>query len=80
MSTSRRASEDSRFRVFLSSHFDAQTYVTNIIKEGRSEEGFNEISSYIQEVNNIFQAFMADYMAYRSTKKSKHISQCINMI
>jgi hypothetical protein len=50
MATSRRASEDARFRAFLSSHFDAQAYVTNVIKEGRSEECFAEMTSNIIEV------------------------------
>lgn len=50
MAITRRASEDNRLRVFLSSHFDAQTYVINIIKEGRSEEAYNEIVSCLKEV------------------------------
>lgn len=50
MATPRRASEDARFRAFLSSHFDAQAFVTNVIREGRSEECFAEITSNIIEV------------------------------
>jgi hypothetical protein len=46
----RRASEDHRYRAFLSSHFDAQSYVVSIIKEGKSEEYFTQIGSCIKEV------------------------------
>lgn len=50
MTNNRRASEDHRLRAFLSSHFDAQTYVINIIKEGKSEEAYQEIVSCLKEV------------------------------
>ena len=58
MSSARRASEDARFRAFLSSHFDAQTYVTNVIREGRGEECFAEMTSNIVEVNYIMDTNM----------------------
>ena len=49
-SSIRRANEDSRFRAFLSAHFDAQAHVTSVIEEGRSEEVFADISACIEEV------------------------------
>jgi hypothetical protein len=59
MSSARRASEDARFRAFLSSHFDAQQYVTNIIREGRSEECFAEMSSNIVEVDEEIKSYIS---------------------
>lgn len=54
----RRASEENRYRAFLSSHFDAQAYVTNIIKEGKSEEYFTQIGSCIKEVSFSSQCYL----------------------
>lgn len=55
----RRCSEDPRLRPFLSSHFDAQSYIRNILKEGKSEESFLEISSAIHEVNSEIQEYIS---------------------
>jgi hypothetical protein len=52
MSVIRRISEDSRFRPFLSTHFDAEAYIRSVIKEGRSEEVFADLEACIAEVSN----------------------------
>ena len=48
--TIRKASEDGRLRPFLSSHFDAQSYITSIIHDNRTEEFYHELASCIQDV------------------------------
>lgn len=47
----RKMSEDPRTRPFLSSLFDAQSYIRSVVKEGRSEETFASIVSCIEDIN-----------------------------
>ena len=56
MSVIRRISEDSRFRPFLSTHFDAEAYIRSVIKEGRSEEVFADLEACIAEVCDVLQS------------------------
>jgi Golgi transport complex subunit 5 len=55
----RKVSEDSRLRPFLSAHFDAQAYIKSVIKEGRSEECFNNVSQCIDEVNEEIKSYIS---------------------
>jgi len=47
----RKISEDSRLRAFLSSHFDRQAFIRNLIKEGQSSECLIDIESSILDIN-----------------------------
>ena len=77
----RRASEDHRYRAFLSSHFDAQGFVTNIIKEGNSEEYFTQIGACIKEVSLLSTSLLTSSQhLLRWMKKLRLISQATNMI
>jgi Golgi transport complex subunit 5 len=58
-SSLRKVSEDSRLRPFLSAHFDAQAYIKSVIKEGRSEECFNNVSQCIDEVNEEIKSYIS---------------------
>ncbi len=53
MSAIRRISEDSRFRPFLTSHFDSESYIKTVIKDGNSEIVFASLENCISEVNEI---------------------------
>ncbi len=55
----RRIGDDSRLRPFLSSHFDAESYIKNVIKDGKSEECFANIVSCIEDIN----AEIKDYIS-----------------
>ena len=55
----RKVSEDPKLRPFLSSHFDSQTYIKTVIKEGRSEECFNTVTSCIEEVNEEIKGYIS---------------------
>ena len=50
-SSLKRLSEDVHMRPFLSSLFDSQAYIRNIIKEGKSEDCFNNIVCSIDDIN-----------------------------
>ena len=60
-STLRKISEDARSRPFLSSLFDSQTYIRNVIKEGRSEECFANIVSCIDEINEDIKGYISQH-------------------
>ena len=55
----RKVSEDVKLRPFLSSHFDSQTYIKTVIKEGRSEECFNNVATCIEEVNEEIKGYIS---------------------
>lgn len=55
----RKISEDSRLRPFLSSLFDPESYVTNVIAEGRSEECFENIVGYIEDINAEIKSYIS---------------------
>ena len=57
----RKVSEDVKLRPFLSSHFDSQTYIKTVIKEGRSEECFNNVASCIEEVNEEIKGYISQH-------------------
>lgn len=59
MSLIRKFSDESRLRPFLSSHFDAQSYIKTVLKDGRSEECFEEVSKYIDEVNEDIKEYIS---------------------
>jgi hypothetical protein len=46
-----KINEDNKLRPFLSSLFDAESYIKNVIIEGRSEESFSDIVNGIEEIN-----------------------------
>jgi endonuclease III len=58
-SSIRKVSEDVKLRPFLSTHFDSQTYIKTVIKEGRSEECFNNVATCIEEVNEEIKAYIS---------------------
>ena len=49
-SSVRRISEDKHLRSFLSVHFNSSEYVADIIRHGKSEEIFAEISKSMEDV------------------------------
>lgn len=51
VSSLKRISEDARLRPFLSPLFDPQAYIKTVIKDGKSEECFNNIVSCIEDIN-----------------------------
>jgi endonuclease III len=55
----RKVSEDAKLRPFVSSHFDSQTYIKTVIKEGRSEECFNNVATCIEEVNEEIKGYIS---------------------
>lgn len=59
MSAIRRISEDSRFRPFLTTHFDAEGYIRGVIKDGRSEEVFADLETCITEVNEEIKGYIS---------------------
>ena len=61
ISALRKFSEDPRLRPFLSSHFDSQLYIKNIISTGASEECFKDIFEGIDEVNEEIKRFISTH-------------------
>ena len=59
MSVIRRISEDARFRPFMTTHFDAEGYISSVIKEGRSEEVFADLETCIAEVNEEIKGYIS---------------------
>jgi hypothetical protein len=59
ISSIRKFSEDPRLRPFLSSHFDSQSYIKNVIKDGGSEDCFRDISTGIDEVNEEIKGYIS---------------------
>ena len=59
MSSIRKVTDDAKLRPFLSTHFDAQSYIKTVIKDGRSEECFNTISTCIDEVNEEIKGYIS---------------------
>jgi hypothetical protein len=57
----RRINEDHRLRPFLSSVYDNQTYIKNIIKEGKSEECFHTIISCIDDINVEIKGYISQH-------------------
>jgi predicted nuclease with TOPRIM domain len=57
----KKIGDDPRLRPFLNSHFDPQTYIKNVIKEGRSEECFKEIGTCIEEVNEEIKGYISQH-------------------
>jgi uncharacterized protein (DUF1810 family) len=56
----RKIGEDPILRPFLSSLFDAQTYIRHIISENKSEECFNSISNSIELINDEIQRYITE--------------------
>jgi hypothetical protein len=54
----RRISEDKHLRSFLSVHFNADEYVSEIIRQGKSEEIFAEISKSMEDVKEEIQLYI----------------------
>lgn len=61
MSALRKISDDPKLRPFLSAHFDAQTFIKTVIKDGRSEECFCEISTSIEDVNEEIKGYISQH-------------------
>lgn len=51
VSSLKRISEDARLRPFLSPLFDPQAYIKTVIKDGKSEDCFNNIVNCIEDIN-----------------------------
>jgi hypothetical protein len=60
-SSIRRVSEDPKLRPFLSNHFDPQAYIKGIIKDGNSEECFNDISNCITQINEEIKGYISQH-------------------
>lgn len=58
-SSLRRIGEDPILRPFLSSLFDPQAYVKNVIKDGKSEECFNAITDCVEKINEEIQRYIS---------------------
>lgn len=56
--------DDPKLRPFLSSHFDSQTYIKSVIKDGRSEECFNNVATCIEEVNEEIKGYKLMILVY----------------
>jgi len=56
---SRRFNDDESLKQFQVSHFDVQNYIKDVIKEGRSEDNFNEIVKGIEEVNHEIKRYIS---------------------
>jgi hypothetical protein len=54
-----RISEDSRFRPFLTTHFDAEGFTRSAIRDGRSEDVFRDLDGLVGEVNDAIKGFVA---------------------
>lgn len=54
----RRISEDKHLRQFLSAHFNSSEYVADIIRQGKSEEIFLEISKSMEDVKEEIQLYI----------------------
>ena len=61
VSTVKRVGDDSRLRPFLSSHFNPQEFIKGVIREGRSEDVFKEIVSYIEDVNEEIKSYITQH-------------------
>jgi hypothetical protein len=58
----RKFSEDAKLRPFLSSHFNSQEFIKQVIREGNSEEMVNDIiSTNIVEVNEEIQSYITQH-------------------
>jgi hypothetical protein len=64
--TLRKLSEDTRIRPFLSPLFDSQSYIKTVIKEGKSEECFNNIVSCIDEINVEIKGYISQHKVFKS--------------
>lgn len=61
LSSLRRIGEDPLLRPFLSSLFDPQAYVRNIIKDGKSEECFAAITDCTEKINEEIQRYISEH-------------------
>ena len=57
----RHISEDAKLRPFLSPLFDSQTYIKTIIKEGKSEECFNNIVKCVDDINEEIKSYISEH-------------------
>lgn len=57
----RRMGEDPLLRPFLSSMFDPETYVKNIIRDGKSEECYTAITDCIEIINEEIQRYISQH-------------------
>ncbi len=60
-SSIRKFGEDPRLRPFLSNHFDSQSYIKNVIRDGGSEECFRDITNGIDEVNDEIKIYISKH-------------------
>lgn len=61
VSTIKRIGDDSRLRPFLSNHFNPQDFIKTVIREGRSEDIFKEIITYIEDVNEEIKSYITQH-------------------
>ena len=57
----RRISEDAKLRPFLSSHFDKQNFIKNVIKDGKGEECLSDISSCIDDIKVEIKSYISKH-------------------
>lgn len=57
----KRIGEDSRLRPFLSNHFNPQDFIKAVIREGRSEDIFKEITTCIEDVNEEIKIYITQH-------------------
>ncbi len=58
---SRRVFDDPRLRPFLATRFDVQTYIRNILREGKAEDSCREISASIEDVNAEIKGYISEH-------------------
>ena len=51
----RRIGEDKLLRPFLTVHFNATEYISDIIRQGKSEAVFADVSKYVEDVKEEIQ-------------------------
>jgi hypothetical protein len=57
----KKVSDDPRYRVFSSTLFDPHNYVRTIIRDGKSEEAFENIVNGISDINLEIKGYISQH-------------------
>ena len=76
-SSLRRISEDPMLRPFLSSLFDPQNYVKNIIRDGKSEECLQTIQDCMDNINDEIQRYIGQHKVSLVFQYPAYTTLCI---
>ena len=60
-SSIKKMSDDARYRLFTSTLFDSHNYVRTIIREGKSEEAFENIINGISDINLEIKGYISQH-------------------